>query len=309
MSLNTENLTWLATLVRETFRLDRDLVIFDLETTEPNPDTARVVEFGFVNVKIDGTQSVYRTLVNPGMPIPHEATYGRPGTAYEGHGITDAMVKGCRICGMGAEDTDAHVMLGDTPHTFAPWPTFATLARSIVSGFNHVDFAGTNIRFDLKVIRNEARRSGIEWDYDSASVVDVYRIEQIGEPRTLSDIYEKYFSRKFAGSHGALADVAASIEVLNAQLKRFSHLPRTVSEIHQLIWQGWIDTDGKFVFNGTVPTGNFGKVKGIPMKDIDRGFYDWMLKPKQQFAPSTRRIVANALKGIYPVAPEIPDGV
>lgn len=303
--IDVENLQRLAGLVRQTFSLERDLVIFDLETTEPNPDKARIVEFGFVNIKLDGTEKVYRTLVNPGVPIPHEASHGREGSGYAGHGITDTLVSGCRTCGMERENEQHLAACPDDcgAHDFLPWPTFMNLAASIERGFSNVDFAGTNIRFDLKVTRNELGRCDIQWDYPSARIVDVYRIEQIGEPRTLSAIYEKYYGQPFSGAHGALADVAASIEVLSAQFKRFRQLPRSIGLLHAMCWEGYIDTDGKFVFANGVPIINFGKNKGTPMQNVDRGFYGWMLRPQQNFAPSTRLVAQQALLGVFPVPP------
>lgn len=300
--IDVERLRALAALIRETFTLDRDLVVFDLETTSSNPDDARIVEFGMVNVKLNGTQKVYRTLVNPGVPIPAEASHGRPGSGYAGHGITDEMVRGCRI-GSPCLLTENEHDFASVGHDFAPWPEFANLSKSLETGFAGVDFAGTNIRYDLKVVRGEFALDGVtDWDYEDARIVDVYRIEQIGEPRTLAAIYEKYHGRRFAGAHGALADVAASIEVLNAQFKRFGHLPRDLASLHALCWDGWVDTDGKFAIVAGVPVVNFGKKwKGCDMRKVDKGYFRWMLGPDQNFAPSTRKVAEAALKGVFPV--------
>lgn len=309
----------LAALCRATFTLDRDLVVFDLETTSPNPDEARIVEFGMINVKLDGTDKVYRTLVNPGVPIPEEASHGRPGSGYQGHGITDSLVQGCRHCGSpeARHADNAALQVGAISGCqsaeelglcsgFAPWPRFENIATSIQRGFSGgaVDFAGTNIRFDLRVTRAELGRVGIaDWDYPDARIVDVYRIEQVGEPRTLSAIYEKYYGHKFDGAHGALNDVMASIEVLNAQVKRFQHLPRSLDLLHAMIWDGWIDTDGKFSFVNGVPTVTFGKKwKGTDMRRVDRDYYRWMIKPEQNFAPSTKSVAAAAVQGVFPTA-------
>jgi len=62
-----------------------DFVAFDLETTGIYPDEDAIVEIGAVKF-LDGLpQDDFCTLVNPGRPIPEEAT--------KVHGITDAEVR------------------------------------------------------------------------------------------------------------------------------------------------------------------------------------------------------------------------
>ncbi len=63
--------------------VDEKLVVFDLETTGIDIGESRVVEFGAA-VYEDGRWSRRRTRVNPGIPIPKEAS--------EVHGIDDAAV-------------------------------------------------------------------------------------------------------------------------------------------------------------------------------------------------------------------------
>lgn len=58
---------------------DRPLVSLDIEATGPNPSLDRVVELGLVRVESDGSQTEHRWLVNPGRPIPAEASAERAG--------------------------------------------------------------------------------------------------------------------------------------------------------------------------------------------------------------------------------------
>jgi DNA polymerase III epsilon subunit family exonuclease len=66
-------------------RWDRFCVI-DVETTGFSPASDRIVEIGCAEVDGDQVVSRWSTLVNPGRPIPSEATAI--------HGISDAMVAG-----------------------------------------------------------------------------------------------------------------------------------------------------------------------------------------------------------------------
>lgn len=63
-----------------------EFVAFDLETTGLHPVWARIVEIAAVRFRCDGREvGRFQTLVNPGMPIPADAT--------SIHGITDDMVR------------------------------------------------------------------------------------------------------------------------------------------------------------------------------------------------------------------------
>ena len=72
------------------------IAVLDTETTGLYPSTDRLVEIAIVLLEVDGDTGrllrqldSYQELNDPGRPIPSEATAI--------HGITDAMVRGCRI--------------------------------------------------------------------------------------------------------------------------------------------------------------------------------------------------------------------
>jgi DNA polymerase-3 subunit epsilon len=64
--------------------LERPLVVFDLETTGTKVQTDRIVEISLLKLLPDGTNQIKTRRLNPGIPIPAEATAI--------HGITDADV-------------------------------------------------------------------------------------------------------------------------------------------------------------------------------------------------------------------------
>ena len=55
-------------------RLKRAIVFFDLETTGIDPATDRIVEISVLRVEPDGSRASRTRRINPGRPIPREAT-------------------------------------------------------------------------------------------------------------------------------------------------------------------------------------------------------------------------------------------
>ena len=67
-------------------RLERPLVVFDLEATGLNKRTDRIVSIALVRYEPSGSVEQVNYLLNPGIPIPEDSTAI--------HGITDADVAG-----------------------------------------------------------------------------------------------------------------------------------------------------------------------------------------------------------------------
>ncbi|MDR7495532.1 MAG: 3'-5' exonuclease, partial [Armatimonadota bacterium] len=107
--------------------LARPIVFLDLETTGPNPATDRIVELSMVRVRPGGDRDALTRRVNPGIPIPPEATAV--------HGITDADVAGA--------------------------PRFPAIAAEVLAFIGEGDLAGFNVqRFDLPVLHRELAGAG-----------------------------------------------------------------------------------------------------------------------------------------------------
>ncbi len=247
--------------------LTRLLVCVDVETTSLNSRDARIVEIAFRLYKgvFPGQPERERSsLVNPGVPIPESAT--------KVHHITDAMVSGS--------------------------PTFSEIAPGVARVFVNCDFAGMNVRFDLRVIAAEMARAGVSWSYVGAKIVDAGRLEQLGEPRTLSHLYEKHLGRRLEGAHGAAADVAATAEVIEAQLRRYPRLPRSLDLLHREQWPGEIDPDGRFKFVDGVACVMFGKWNGRPMRDVPNDYWDWLLS--SDFPADVKALASQAKLGKFP---------
>lgn len=275
-------------MLSDLLRLERPLFVIDAETTGLNPIDARIIELGFQQYTHEGLIKEWRSLVNPTMPIPASTTAV--------HGITDANVHACKVCGRAREiDLNGEACTCDE---FRPWPTFKQLAPNLAKGLSDCDFAGKHVRFDLRVVAAEMVRANVSWSYLTARIIDADRLEALGEPRTLAHLYKKHLGRDMADAHQALADVQATAELIGAQLLAYPTLPRSLDQLHDLQWPGWLDSEGKFRFVNGVPTCQFGKHQGVAMQNIPVSYYDWLLT--QQFPADVKELASLAKLGRFP---------
>jgi DNA polymerase-3 subunit epsilon len=106
-------------------------------------------------------------------------------------------------------------------------------------------------------------------------------------------------------AHGALADVDATLKVLEGQLERYDDLPRdgkALAEFCSPPNPNFVDRRGKIVWDedGEAVI-NFGKNTGQRLKDMahtEPGFLQWILS--KDFPRDTQEIVRNALSGSFP---------
>jgi DNA polymerase-3 subunit epsilon len=247
--------------------LKRPLVFFDLETTGIDPARDKIVEIALVRVDPDGGRVAMTRRINPERPIPAEATAV--------HGITDADV------------SDA--------------PTFRQVAREILDVIRDADLAGFNIRrFDVPLLDREFRDCALDLALASRRIVDAMTIFHKKEPRDLTAAVRFFLDRDHAGAHDAGADVEASIEVLEAQLRRYPDLPREVAALDAWchpVPPGAVDRGGKFVLREGEIVFAFGKQKGRALSEvarIQRDYLEWILK--QDFPEDARTLVERALR-------------
>lgn len=244
-------------------KLLRPLVVFDAETTSADASTAKIVSLCFIKINPDKTRERLDLLVNPGIPIPKEAS--------DVHGITDDMVK------------DA--------------PSFLDVANQIIEFISGSDIAGFNSnRFDVPLLFNEFDRIGVIWDHTQFSQIDVFKIFSKNEPRTLSAAVKFYTGKDLEGAHDAGNDVEATVEVLFAQLEKYPDLPQSIEELALYCNDGKkiADLSGKFAYNEAGELiFTFGKNAGKPIKD-DTNYLRWMYTGN--FASDTKKIIKEFLK-------------
>jgi DNA polymerase-3 subunit epsilon len=164
--------------------LKRPLVVFDLETTGTSVNLDRIVEFSFIKVMPEGTETIKTLRFNPGIPIPLEVSLI--------HGIYDDDVKEA--------------------------PLFKIKAKELAEEFMGCDFAGFNSnKFDFPLLVEEFLRAGVEFDVENRRFVDAQRIFHMMEQRTLTAAYKFYCNKELINAHSAEADTVATLEVLKAQ--------------------------------------------------------------------------------------------
>lgn len=285
-------------MLNQLLKIERPLFCIDTETTGTDVQKDRIVELAFQKWEPvseaaraaghDGMTKEWSSLINPGVPIQASAT--------KVHGITDAQMKMCRECGRDALNTE-HA--GDDGHAFKPVPTFKQLAANLAKGFTDCDWMGQNVRFDLRILSAEFARAGVPWSYVGARIIDSYQLERLAVPRSLSHLHEKYVGLKHDGAHGALSDVRAAATVIAKQLETHDALPRDLDKLHEAQWPGYLCDSGQFKMIDGVAICCFGKKwNGRAMKDIDVGYWDWILG--QDFPADVKHLAADAKLGKFP---------
>ncbi|MBS1644538.1 MAG: 3'-5' exonuclease [Bacteroidetes bacterium] len=245
--------------------LKRPIVFFDLETTGTNPAKDRIIEIALVKLSPEGNRDTWIKRINPGIPIPAEATAV--------HGITDADVK------------DA--------------PEFRQIAKELSIWLRGCDFGGYNCaRFDLPMLVEELLRAGVQVDFSNARTIDAQKIFFMMAQRNLSAAYKFFCNKTLENAHSAEADTLASIEVLEAQLDRYQELGTDVEKLHQLL----ADADPSFDYARTMilkkgaPYFNIGKHKGQKVEEVftkDPSYYDWMMRA--DFSLDTKQKISEVL--------------
>lgn len=271
--------------LHQIFTLDRPLFVLDTETTGVDAENDRIVELGFQMWMRGGMIKEWRSLIHPGMPIPKSAS--------DVHGITDERFTLCAECARPIKEHEA-----DGHHAFKAFYAFRALAPNLAKGFSGCDYAGKNIRFDLRVLAAEFNRVQQPWSYAGARIVCIDRLEQIAVPRTLNDLHKKYLGSELDGAHGALSDVQGSTRVLVRQLEEHATvLPHSLDALHELCWPNYIDTEGVFRWNGDTPVIMIGKHRGKPMRSVPRDYWQWLAKNGRE---EVKILAEAAMKGQYP---------
>ncbi len=210
-------------------------------------------------------------VVDPGCPIPPKVA--------EIHGIDDAKI---------AELKDQKLA-----------PLFFQIAKSMrafVAGADVLGFNSTN--FDVPVLTEEFARAGItDWPEEDTQFIDAMAIFKKKEERTLSAAVKFYCKKEHESAHNALADVEATIEVLDAQIYHYEDLSSlSLLELADFCkYDNRIDLAGKFVKNeeGEIIV-NFGKYRDVPAQEAlkDKGYYKWLMD-KSDLTSNSKSVAAK----------------
>jgi len=244
---------------------EKPIVFFDLEATGTDIAKDRIVEIALI--KCDAQLAILDKevlRVNPGMHIPEDASAV--------HGIYDKDVEGL--------------------------PAFGYHADRILEFFKGCDIAGYNIqRFDIPMLAEEMLRCGRPFPDPAAKIIDSYRIFVKREGRSLSAAYKFYCDRELTDAHQAEADVLATIEVLQGQLRMYQDLGTSADALaKESEWDGErpadaagklrYDSEGELVFT-------FGKYKDKRVKEY-LDYAQWMVEA--DFPLTTKVLLEEVLQ-------------
>jgi CBS domain-containing protein len=162
-----------------------DAVAFDTETTSLDPRVARIVEVGAARLASGRLSEgdTFRTLVNPGIPIPEISA--------RVHGIDDARV-------------------AQSPDFAKSWPVISDyLGGSVVIGHS--------IGYDLAILTGECDRAGI--NFSRPRTLDVRLLAEIVEPSLAGyslDSLAAWLGVEASGRHSALGDALTAARIFVA---------------------------------------------------------------------------------------------
>lgn len=249
--------------------LARPLIVFDLETTGLDIIHDRIVEISYIKVEPNGNEQSATLRINPGFPIPAQATAV--------HGITDADVKDC--------------------------PHFKDVAPQLAEVFKGCDFAGFNSNhFDIPLLTEEMLRAEVEFDLSDVKFVDVQNIYHKMERRTLAAAYRFYCNKDLTDAHTAQADTRATYEVLLAQIEHYGEqLQNNIEWLANFSRNNRnADLAGRMVYNDKNEIiFNFGKYKGQRVDTVllnDPGYYGWIMRG--DFAQNTKDVLQKVKFGL-----------
>lgn len=262
------------------FNLTKPLCFFDVEATGLNVIRDRIIQIGIIKYFPDNREpEELEMLINPGIPISEEAMAV--------HGIT--------------------------PKMLSNKPTFVQVAQQLFDFIGNADLAGYNSnRFDIPILMEEFARVGMEFDMSKRRSIDVQRIFYKMEPRTLSAALKYYCDQEIENAHDAMADVRATVAVLQGQMKRYEGvtyknedgeeikdpIKNDVQAIHDFTndlktidatQRLRYDSNGEIVFN-------FGKYNGQSVAKViakDKQYYHWILN--KEFSSQVKQIVKKIM--------------
>jgi len=262
-------------------KLEKDLVILDIESTGLSTSNDRIVQLAILKLHANGEPSIERCrLINPEIPISEEAS--------KVHGITDEMVK--------------------------DQPTFKQMANALLILIGDADLCGFNsARFDIPMLLEEFHRAGLELDMTDRKTIDVWKIFQKMEPRTLKAALKFYCGEELEGAHDAMNDVKATLKVLEGQIDMYhgvnyqedgkelevEPVRNDIQSLHDFTnFKGSLDYSSKIILNeNDVPIFNFGKYQSQSVVDVitkNPGYYDWFMKA--EFTTDTKRTLERLME-------------
>lgn len=245
--------------------LKKPLVIFDLETTGLNTEQDRIIEVGALKINPSGDNELFQSYVNPKMDIPLIVT--------DITGIDNDTVK------------DA--------------PTFKEISEELYEFMNGCDFAGYNSnKFDIPLLVAEFKRSVIKLNLDGRALIDACYIFKSMERRNLANALKFYCGEDLKNSHSAIADLQATWQVLQEQIRRYPNLSLDADVLHRASKdESSVDLANKLTRDSEdFVCINFGKHKGKRIVDLminEAKYLKWVMD--SDFSEDTKKHISKIL--------------
>lgn len=247
-------------------RLERPLVIYDVETTGVNVVDDRICSLAWLLLTPEGEIQEGIRYFNPEKKLTQEVI--------DIHGLTNEFL---------ADYDNFESQLDWLLNVFGP----------------NVDVAHFNGNsFDVQILSESFGRYGVTWPLPGMNSLDASVLFRKSEGRSLADAHKFYLGHEMTGNHEARADVRATFNVLKAMLVRYPLFQdATVGELHlaSMFDPNAVDLAGKLTKNGEGEICyNFGKNKGLPVMQ-DSGYGLWMLSA--DFPSNTKAWLNKILYG------------
>jgi DNA polymerase-3 subunit epsilon len=280
--------------------MENPLVIYDLETTGLDKQTARIIQICAlkiwpgenINILLENLNAykdkqsllhdrLINVYVNPGMQVDAEVLTLT--------GITQAQLDGANPLEAVVEQI-LHI--------------FNNKTHKNGKEYSQVDIAGFNSnKFDRYILENNLKRLGKTIDLDNRNLIDAFQIFIRNHPRTLAAAVKTYCGEEIEDAHNALGDVISTLKVVDAQRKLYAADEESNKILADLSKDpNWHDSQGIF----KVTSANrivicIGKHSGMSLNDLAKqqpGFLNWLIK--NDFPEDTKDIARKALAGDIP---------
>lgn len=227
------------------------ILALDIESTGPDPYRDQIIEIAIVN---DDGDALVNTRARPSIPI----------------------------------SSGARQVTGICDHHLVDCPTFSEIAAQVQDTIEGAIILGYSSRtFDTVILDAELRRAGQEGiDLNTVHEIDLYRVWQELEPRTLIGAVKRFMGKEHEGAHGALVDAVVLHGLMDCMLEAFfaeairkEERRGAIYDLMQLSRPSWeVDRSGKLRKDddGTV-CWNFGQHRGEPVVN-HVGLIYWVLE-------------------------------
>jgi DNA polymerase-3 subunit epsilon len=158
----------------------------------------------------------------------------------------------------------------------------------------------------MEVMVEEFKRAGLDFELEGRAILDAQVIFHQKEKRDLAAAVQFYCKREMENHHSAEADTRATMDVVLAQVERYTDMPRTVQELSDYCRndrERFVDAEGKFFWRDGEAVFNFGRFKSQPLRWVvvnHPEYLHWVLSPDRTFSQEVLDICGNALQGKFP---------